>query len=248
MNSYKVFISGDAAGTFDIYYDSVSVGTQLATGVSRTSLLAGYDVSNVPYTATSIIVYNSDTECGNYVTYLIKPPTPTPTVTPTPTPTPTVVVDCTLSGGSVIEPTPLPTSTPTVTPTPTSTPTVTPTPTPTSYTIDFKLKGKNATLNSVNIYYKINAGSWTLYSGSPYGITTTATTAGAGISITAGDEISLGVERSDVNDAVFNVATTNNTVYTGYCGQLTPYVTTPGGSGSYFINVDVTTGGAVEIC
>lgn len=248
MNSYKVFISGDAAGNFDIYYDSISVGTQLATGISRTILLAGYTVTTVPDTATSIIVVNSDTECGNSVIYPIKPITPTPTVTPTPTPTPTVALDCTLSGGSVIEPTPLPTTTATpipltVTPIP-----PTPTPTPATYTIDFKLKGKNATLNSVNIYYKINAGSWTLYSGSPYGITTTATTAGAGLSITAGDQITLGVVRSDVNDAVFNVATTNNAVYLGYCGQLTPYVTTPGGSGIYYINVDVTSGGSVEIC
>lgn len=248
MNSYKVFISGDAAGNFDIYYDSISVGTQLATGITRTVLLAGYTITTVPDTATSIIVVNSDTECGNSVVYPIKPITPTATPTPTPTPTPTVAVDCTLSGGSVIEPTPTPTPTPTVTPTPTNTPTVTPTPTPSTYAIGFKLKGKNATLNSVNIYYKINAGSWVLYSGSPYGLTTTATTAGAGISITEGAQLSLAVERSDSNDAVFSVATTDNAVYTGYCGQLTPYVTTPGGSGAYFINVDVTAGGSVEIC
>jgi hypothetical protein len=132
MNTYQVFISGDAAGPFDIYYDSVSVGTQLDTGVSRSNLLTGYTVGGIPDSASSIIVFNTDSGCNNSVTYFIKPPTPTPTVTPTPTPTPTVPVDCSMSGGSIIEATPTPTPTPTTTPTPTATGTATPTPTPTS--------------------------------------------------------------------------------------------------------------------
>jgi len=132
MNTYQVFISGDAAGPFDIYYDSISVGTQLDTGVSRSNLLAGYTVTGIPDSASSIIVFNTDSGCNNFVTYFIKPPTPTPTPTPTPPPTPTVVVDCSMSGGSIIEATPTPTPTLTVTPTPTATATPTPTPTATS--------------------------------------------------------------------------------------------------------------------
>lgn len=132
MNTYQVFISGDAAGPFDIYYDSISVGTQLDTGVTRSNLLTGYTVSGIPDSAYSIIVLNTDPGCNNPVTYYIKPPTPVPTITPTITPTPTIVVDCTMSGGSIIEATPTPTQTPTITPTPTATPTPTPTPTTTA--------------------------------------------------------------------------------------------------------------------
>lgn len=129
---YIVTITGDAAGSFDIYYDTASVGTQLASAVSRQDMLNGKYVTGVPVTASAIIVYNSDSNCQNYVTYLLGTPTPTPTSTPTPTPTPTpTVLDCTIATGSVSIPTPTPTPTLTVTPTPTPTFTLTPTPTPT---------------------------------------------------------------------------------------------------------------------
>ena len=129
---YLVTITGDAAGAFDIYYDTVSVGTQLASGVSKNDMVNGRYVTGVPDNAVSIIVYNADSNCQNYVTYLLATPTPTPTVTPTPTPTPTpTVLDCTIASGTVSIPTPTPTPTLTVTPTPTPTSTTTPTPTPT---------------------------------------------------------------------------------------------------------------------
>ena len=79
-------------------------------------------------------------------------------------------------------------------------------------------------------------------------MTTSATTVGSGITITAGTQITLGVLRSDDNDAVFHVGTSNTALFSGQCGQITPFVATPGGSGFYYINVDVTVGGAVEIC
>lgn len=131
---YFVTITGDAVGAFDIYYDTASAGTQLASGVSRQDMINGRYVTGVPTTASAIIVYNSDSSCQNYVTYLLGTPTPTPTSTPTPTPTPTpTILDCTIATGSVsiatLTPTPTPTNTPT--PTPTNTPTITPTPTPT---------------------------------------------------------------------------------------------------------------------
>ena len=132
---YYVTITGDAIGAFDIYYDTASVGTQLASGVSRQDMINGRYVTGVPDTASAIIVYNSDSNCQNYVTYLLGTPTPTPTSTPTPTPTPTpTILDCTIATGSVViamlTPTPTPTVGPTNTPTPT--PTATPTPTPTN--------------------------------------------------------------------------------------------------------------------
>ena len=128
--NYLVRITGDATGPFDIYYDSISGGTQLASNISKAQMVAGYTVTGIPTNATSIIVNNTDIECLNAVTYyLVLTATPTPTRTATPTPTPTLL-DCTLSGGSVYIPaTPTPTATITATPTPTQTliPTATPT-------------------------------------------------------------------------------------------------------------------------
>lgn len=128
---FIVTISGDAAGPFDIYYDTVSVGTLVDSGVTRSSLLAGYSVT-IAGSPASIIVVNTDTDCQNSQVHTLPTPTPTPTPLPTmtPTPTPTAVTNCTLFGLTVsltANPTPTPTATPT--PTPTNTPTPTPTPT-----------------------------------------------------------------------------------------------------------------------
>jgi hypothetical protein len=129
---FIVTISGDAAGPFNIYYDSVSVGTLVDSNVSRSSLLNGYAVT-IAGAPITIIVVNTDSDCQNSETFYLATPTPTPTPVPTatPTPTPTFVLNCTLFGGSVSFASVTPTPTPTVTPTPTNTPTLTPTPTPT---------------------------------------------------------------------------------------------------------------------
>lgn len=130
---FIVTISGDAAGPFNIYYDSVSSGTLVDSNVSRASLLTGYSVT-ITGTPVSIIVVNTDSDCQNSQTYYLPTPTPTPTPVPTsaPTPTPTFVLNCALWGGSVTIVSVTPTPTPSVpTPTPTSGPTATPTPTPT---------------------------------------------------------------------------------------------------------------------
>ena len=262
MNTYQVFISGDAAGPFDIYYDSISGGTQLYTGVTRSNLLTGYTVTGIPDSASSIIVLNTDSGCNNPVTYFIKPPTPTPTVTPTPTPTPTVVVDCTLAGGSVTQPTPTPTPTPTSTPvvtatftptpTPTATNTPTPTPTTTSNLATIYLKGRYATASppDLDLYYRIDGGpNWILYGASPYALTTTATLRGAGISVPAGLSLELAAVASHSdNDAIFRVGTSDGTSYGGRCGTINPYLVTPTTATSYYINVSVTLAGAIEIC
>lgn len=130
---FIVTISGDAAGPFNIYYDSVSSGTLVESAVSRASLLTGYSVT-IAGTPTSIIVVNTDSDCQNSEIYYLPTPTPTPTPVPTaaPTPTPTFMLNCTLWGGSVtiVSVTPTPTS-PVPTPTPTQTEPVPATPTPT---------------------------------------------------------------------------------------------------------------------
>lgn len=129
---FIVTISGDATGPFNIYYDSISGGTLVASNISRSSLLTGYSVS-IAGTPVSIIVVNTDSDCQNSEIYYLPTPTPTPTPVPTsaPTPTPTLL-NCGLWGGSVTVVSVTPTPTPSVpTPTPTSGPTATPTPTPT---------------------------------------------------------------------------------------------------------------------
>lgn len=129
---FIVTISGDAAGPFNIYYDSISSGTLVASNVSRASLLTGYSVT-IAGTPVSIIVVNTDSDCQNSQIYYLPTPTPTPTPVPTaaPTPTPTLL-NCGLWGGSVTLASVTPTPTPSVpTPTPTVGPTATPTPTPT---------------------------------------------------------------------------------------------------------------------
>jgi hypothetical protein len=131
---FIVTISGDAAGPFDIYYNSISEGTLVDSGVDRASLLAGYSVTIAGSPAT-IIVVNSDPYCGNSEVYQViqYTPTPVPTSTPTPTPFPTIL-NCTLFGMSVtVAENATPTPTPTVTATPTAT--STPTPTPTGATV-----------------------------------------------------------------------------------------------------------------
>lgn len=131
---FIVSISGDAEGPFNIYYDTVSSGTLVASNVSKSTLVGGYAVT-IAGNPTSIIVVNTDSDCQNSETYYLPTATPTPTPVPTatPTPTPTFVLNCTLWGGSVtlasVTPTPTPTATPTPTPAPTSTATPTPTPT-----------------------------------------------------------------------------------------------------------------------
>ena len=129
---FIVSISGDAEGPFNIYYDTVSSGTLVASNVSKSTLVGGYSIT-VAGNPTSIIVVNTDSDCQNSETYYLPTATPTPTPVPTatPTPTPTSVPNCTLWGGSVVLASATPTPTPTGTPTPSATPTPTGTPTPT---------------------------------------------------------------------------------------------------------------------
>jgi hypothetical protein len=111
-------------GPFNIYYDTVSTGSIVASSITRTQLLAGYQVT-VPDSTFYIYVENKAMGCGNTARVDVSDPTPTPTPTNTPTNTPTL----TRTPTSTPTPTntPTPTSSPTLTPTRTSTPTLTPT-------------------------------------------------------------------------------------------------------------------------
>lgn len=94
---YRVKItSGTALGLFDIYYDVINplnyallMSTSLpAIGLSRTQLgiLGGGVVVEVPSTASTIIIHNTDPSCGNNIVLTIPtlppPTTPEPTIEP----------------------------------------------------------------------------------------------------------------------------------------------------------------------
>ena len=119
---FLVTLSGSytTPGPFNIYYDSVSTGSIVASSITRTQLLAGYQVT-VPDSTFYIFVENIAMGCGNTTRVDVSDPTPTPTPTNTPTNTPTLTRTPTS--------TPTPTNTPTLTNTPTNTPTRTSTPT-----------------------------------------------------------------------------------------------------------------------
>lgn len=125
MNYTIRIASGLAEGPFNIYYDSVSPGTLLASNITREELLSGYDVFDVSASISSILVTNQDADCLNTGSYLFPTPTPTPTSTPTTTATPTLTLTSTPTATATLTPTP------TLTKTPTATPTLTPTLTPT---------------------------------------------------------------------------------------------------------------------
>lgn len=136
---------GISAGPFDVYHTSISPANLLVSNITAEELIAGYTISNVPDSATSILL-NDIGLCGSVFTYPIAQPTPTPTGSPNSTPnptstrTPTPAVTSTPTGTPGRTPTPTSTNTPTpsitptktITPTPTPTKPVTPTPTPTN--------------------------------------------------------------------------------------------------------------------
>lgn len=130
--------SGTTPGPFNIYYDQISAGNLIVSNITRSQLLAGYQVS-VPDSTFYIYLENLATGCGNdYRVDVSDPtPTPTPTQTQTLTATPTNTPTLTATATRTLTPTPTQTVTSTLTVTPTltqtitSTQTATPTPTQT---------------------------------------------------------------------------------------------------------------------
>jgi hypothetical protein len=125
--------SGTTPGPFNIYYDTISAGTLLVSNVTRTQLLAGYQVS-VPDSTFYVYLKNLAQGCGNDYRVDVSDPTPTPTPTSTPTNTPTLTQTPTNTQTPTQTPTQTLTQTltKTLTQTPTNTPTLTRTATPTN--------------------------------------------------------------------------------------------------------------------
>ena len=65
--------AGTSLGPYDIYYDAVNPGLLLATNVSSASLATGINL-NVSNAATSIIVVNTRSGCGNPQQVITLPP------------------------------------------------------------------------------------------------------------------------------------------------------------------------------
>ena len=81
---------GNTGPTFNLFSDADGYATAFETGVTKTSLLAGYTSSVVPNSST-IIRCKSTGTCTNYSDFTISgAPVPSPTPTPTPTSGPVV--------------------------------------------------------------------------------------------------------------------------------------------------------------
>jgi len=77
---------GNTGPTFNLFSDADGYATAFETGVTKTSLVAGYTSSVVPDGST-IIRCKSTGTCTNYSDFTISgAPVPSPTPTPTPTP------------------------------------------------------------------------------------------------------------------------------------------------------------------
>jgi hypothetical protein len=69
----KATSAGSNTGPFTIYHDSITIGNVLVSGVTRSSLLDGVVVSNIPDTTNTIIV-QSNGECTNSESFSIFSP------------------------------------------------------------------------------------------------------------------------------------------------------------------------------
>ena len=113
---------GADVGPFNIYHTSEVIGNLLESGVSRATLDAGWQTSQI----YDLYIVRSTGVCTNVVNVPLGA-TPTPTATGLPTPTPTATAAGPTPTPTAATPTPTPSATPTATP---IGPTATPTPTP----------------------------------------------------------------------------------------------------------------------
>lgn len=72
---------GGSSGPFDVYYNSITPANLLATNISCAQLEAGYTITNLPDTATNVVLSGIGL-CTDTITIPIVQPTPTPTKTP----------------------------------------------------------------------------------------------------------------------------------------------------------------------
>jgi len=97
-------LAGTDVGPFNLYSNVDGYTTALATGVSRTALVAGYNLLNVPDNASVIRVQSTGT-CTNYLDILLSGATTTTTSstsTSTTTSTTTFTVPCLTGDTSAI--------------------------------------------------------------------------------------------------------------------------------------------------
>lgn len=82
--------STTSPGPFNIYYDVVGDLYLLAKNVSTSQLISGFNLTNVPDNASTILVQNENPGCkGNVVSYSLPTTTTTSTTTTTTTAAPT---------------------------------------------------------------------------------------------------------------------------------------------------------------
>lgn len=135
-------------GPFDLYSNSDAYTTPFATGISRTTMLAGYSSTVVPSNAT-IVRVKSTGICQNYIDIAISGITTTTTTT-----LPGTTTTTTTSGGGTTTTTttvsPTTTTTTTASPTTTTTTTVTPGTTTTTTTATPVPTVENQTFYTLN--------------------------------------------------------------------------------------------------
>jgi hypothetical protein len=98
--------AGSSTGPFDIYQNSDNYATAVATGVTKSDLVAGYTIS-VNDTTTSVLVQSLGLCNTSNITLPISgfptsTPTPTPTLTPTASPVGAGVSHISLSSGHTV--------------------------------------------------------------------------------------------------------------------------------------------------
>lgn len=85
--------AGSSTGPFSLYSDTDSYSVPFETGVSKSSLLAGYTSTLVP-TSTTIVRVMSTGDCTNYIDISIVPCTTTTTTSSSTTTTTTTAAPC----------------------------------------------------------------------------------------------------------------------------------------------------------
>jgi hypothetical protein len=96
--------AGTSTGPFSLYSDADSYSVPFETGVSKSSLLAGYTSTVVPNGTTIIRVMSTGT-CTNYTDISVVPCSTTTTTTTVPPPTTTTTTTAGIGGFTISNPT-----------------------------------------------------------------------------------------------------------------------------------------------
>jgi hypothetical protein len=85
--------AGSNSGPFNLYSNLDGYTSAFATGISKSTLLAGYSSSAVPDFTTTIRLVSTGV-CTNYIDIVLNAPTTTTTTTVAPTTTTTTTLTC----------------------------------------------------------------------------------------------------------------------------------------------------------